>query len=299
MIPAGGVRFFTAMALRFHHWIRLFLVAKLALEGDRRGAMKLGMRRRNGFTLVELLVVIAIIAVLAGFSLVLFKRGREAARAAKCVSNLKQICANQVILSQENGGFIVHPESSAPLGSWKRNWTQFHTIMLSDDFNYQEEDDRVNVRMRTIDYFQCPTAYEQKRSEMSQKKDHDGWRTYMLNERIGAVEEPSAEDRERIDGASTLIEVASPSKLVLASERMWDGSHYPTAGGPWPGEVGYGDFHNGGFHVGYMDGHVVKHTKDDFLLGGETLPSGQEGTWTNPEFALMWRGRLSSREFDN
>ena len=58
--------------------------------------------RRRAFTLIELLVVIGIIAVLLAVLLPVLGGAREAARKAKCMSNLRQIDLAFLMYAQEN-----------------------------------------------------------------------------------------------------------------------------------------------------------------------------------------------------
>ena len=79
-----------------------------------------GLSRRPGFTVVELLVVITVVALLLALILPAVQMSREAARRARCASNLRQITTAAANYAAANGVF--------PAGS-SMGWS-VHTALL-------------------------------------------------------------------------------------------------------------------------------------------------------------------------
>jgi len=87
------------------------------------------MTRRNAssaFTLIELLVVIAIIAILAAILFPVFAQAREKARAASCLSNLKQISTGIMMYIQDYDEKMIPAtwSSSAAFPDDQRKWPE-------------------------------------------------------------------------------------------------------------------------------------------------------------------------------
>jgi len=264
-------------------------------------------RKPNGFTLVELLVTISIIIVLAALSFVGFTRAREGARAASCVNNLKQIASSQAAITEDTGGFFIHAGRSY-VGGKRRNYAYHFTVLANESLTYTDPWSKLNARITDVDYLSCPTARSHAAATMAEANGAARWRTYALNNRMGVAQEQNSENGNATDGASRLEHLQSPHLTICASERKANANgRYPSAIGQGSSQPkdgsGVADFHNGGCHVAYMDGHVARITQDTFPYTDNTMPDGRKvRVRTTPKtpddvhWALVWRGMAVKRE---
>lgn len=70
-------------------------------------SLPVGVRFRQGFTLLELAVIMAIVAVLVGLLVPTLTKARALAHRAGCLSNLRQLSVSWVLYNGDNNGQLV------------------------------------------------------------------------------------------------------------------------------------------------------------------------------------------------
>jgi len=78
--------------------------------------MRIFLKNKKGFTLVELLIVIAIITILATFLVPSIGSGRERARRAKCLNNIRVLLTSALMSAESyDGSFNGYPSTIGSL----------------------------------------------------------------------------------------------------------------------------------------------------------------------------------------
>lgn len=210
---------------------------------------------RRGFTLVELLVVIVIIAALSSIAFVVGGRAIEKARAATCMSNLRQVGVMMNGSASENFG--VYPHGGPP-----RGWISRLCADMAGDYpNTGSRQDAPFFEEGTGQIFVCPS-------------DKDGRRnlhkSYLANPWVVGMK--TGEGEWLGDGAFSPTRVQSiknPSRVLLVIEdwtrnsTLWRGNGLRYKNDLLKDEAhpAHGDKR----HFLFVDGHVEFLSKDPGL----------------------------------
>jgi prepilin-type N-terminal cleavage/methylation domain-containing protein/prepilin-type processing-associated H-X9-DG protein len=196
--------------------------------------------RKPAFTLIELLVVIAIIAILAAILFPVFAQAREKARAATCVSNLKQIGMAWQMYAQD------HDEQVLPWGPGTQDYTK-ETVLIQV---------LLQPYARNYIVFTCPSD--------GSKQPFSYWRNVYLDHWAGADQKGCWDI-----GAARLAEVTYPATTPVMCDGLGNNGgatwtlppdHSMQKNKAW--RLGSSMRHSGGGNYLFVDGHVKGYTPE-------------------------------------
>lgn len=218
-------------------------------------------KHRHAFSLMELLVVIAIIAALAGLLLGVVNNARNGAITTKCLNNLKQLGAANMLYAQDHQGRVV-PRAD-PKGFPPLNWPDKLWIQIIQAYTGEAPDPSAAASLSQTKHVNNQgfrgTLYCPLISKVTNNGTYTG---YGWNANWGSP------------NFYRLSQFSAPSRTVLA----WDDTQINltngqsnNAGGGWPssrrGEQWWYELsyrHGKHCHLLMLDGHVKRVAKQQF-----------------------------------
>jgi len=184
-----------------------------------------------GWTLTELLVVIAIISLLAALLIPVLNGVRDKAKSIVCVNNMKQLGLAFQMYTNDYDDLLPHEDAGTP-GKYPEGCCWFDVL------------DTYLDRRNFSSVKQCPCF----------TGDIRKYHSYKMNTRLNIF---SFDD----DVAFVHIgRIGDPSRTAI----LFDGKPNSQPDGA-PTEVTFGDWHNKGADILFVDGHVNWHLKQDVL----------------------------------
>ncbi|HWP41081.1 MAG TPA: prepilin-type N-terminal cleavage/methylation domain-containing protein [Tepidisphaeraceae bacterium] len=248
---------------------------------------------RNAMTLVELLVVIGMAIVLIAMLLPALGRARQAADAAVCASNLRQLQFAAMLYANDNSGFLP----PAHLDFVTRNLHRWHGTRksLSQPFDFAQSSLRKYLHTPAIKA--CPSfeftsgnnAFERSAGGYGYNNHYlgssiadEGWTSEAINRpaRLASIRQPA----ETIAFADTAM--ASPALIeysFIEPPVFGDGAQVPSPSIHFR--------HRRRANVAWLDGHVSLHAME------WTWPKNIYGA-SNAAVGLGYFGPRDNRLFD-
>lgn len=222
-------------------------------------------RDRRAFTLTELLVALAIIVVLSSLLLTGIHAARKSARAATCVSNLRQIHTYAKLWSVENQGLAL-PSAGERLSESDNNyffWRRLLLNLIDPSFNRRDIDSaRIMRRMDAPDYagiMWCPSYV----ADHGQEQHVQGRGSYSINHYFRLLSTVRVKE-------VALAEAKEPWFICASTypgyQPKW-GAHHSfstlTENSSLGGYGGAAYLHGGRGNVIFYDGHVTSGTPQE------------------------------------
>ena len=219
---------------------------------------------RSGFTLVELLVVIGIIALLIGILLPSLGRAREAAKAVKCGSNLRQISEAYFLYAAEHKD-VPAPGVTLPDGPSSKavngyvvglHWCYSLTSYLNSPDVYDLHGGWMSKYVRNIDVFNCPSLPVDPAIGTQTASSPTGYAMAAMVVSNSLPARPSA-----LKNTSQTVMAADAIELTALDQNLQTyGLRYPDhtlqAPSAGPGNAWFHGRHLGHAEVLWYDGHV-------------------------------------------
>jgi prepilin-type N-terminal cleavage/methylation domain-containing protein/prepilin-type processing-associated H-X9-DG protein len=221
---------------------------------------------RGGFTLIELLVVIAIIAILAGLLLPALARAKEKGRAAKCISNYKQLQVAWVMYANDFNDYMC---PNSPLGD---GYTGAWIDSLNGVQNWTSDPGNTNLGLLQsalfAPYLQGQVGVYKCPDDVKPSSNGDRLRTVSMNGQMGGFGQSTSVKGYNKPGTVYVkvgdLKILSPSLAIIFVDEsmatMNDGYLQVDS----QGDNGFfpdipANYHGGGVGLGYGDGHAEVH----------------------------------------